>query len=281
MQVHAKSTHTRIQIGATMRQLAIWLLCVFILFPIGYIVLSSFKTNAEINRVLSLPASPSFANYQKVLDSPLFATGTVNSFVVTISALVIGVAVSALAGYAVGRQRGRLFVLIYGLFVMSLMIPAGANLTTIYVLMKNLGLLNAQLGLILIYAAGAVPFGVLLYAGFIKTIPIELDEAATIDGCGYFARFRMIILPLLRPAIVAHVVLSAVGIWNDFLMPFLLITSDERKTLPLAVFAFQSNHATDYGPIFAMLTLAVIPPTLLFLFTQRYFYNSVAGAVKG
>lgn len=281
MRLQAKPRYTSLPIESVLRHLVIWPLCVLVLFPIGYIVLSSFKTNAEINRVLSLPASPSFANYQKVFESPLFASGTINSFVITVSSLVIGVAVSSLAGYAIGRQRGRLFVFIYGLFVMSLMIPAGANLSTIYVLIKNLGLLNSQLGLILIYAAGVVPFGVLLYAGFIKTIPLELDEAATIDGCGYFARFRIIILPLLRPAIVTHVVLSAVGIWNDFLMPFLLITSDDRKTLPLAVFAFQSNRVTDYGPIFAMLTLAVIPPTLLFLFTQRYFYNSVAGAVKG
>ena len=279
--MHALPEPARARRIAVLAHLFVWALSLLILLPIGYIVLSSFKTNAEINRVLTLPASPSFDNYRKVFASPLFASGTLNSFAITMCALIIGVLVSSLAGYAIGRQRGRLFVLIYGLFVMSLMIPAGANLTTIYVLVKNLGLLNSQLGLILIYAAGVVPFGVLLYAGFIKTIPLELDEAATIDGCGYFTRFRLVILPLLRPVIVTHVVLSAVGIWNDFLMPFLLITSDERKTLPLAVFAFQSNRVTDYGPIFAMLTMAALPPTLFFLFTQRYFYNSVAGAVKG
>lgn len=272
---------SRLGLSAVVRHSVVWTLCVLVLLPIAYIVVSSVKTNIEINRVLTLPAAPSFDNYLTVLRSPLFISGTLNSVVVTGGALLLGVSVSALAGYAVGRQRGRLFVAIYGLFLLSLMIPAGANLTTLYILMKNLGLLNSLLGLIIVYATSIIPFGVLLYAAFVKTIPLELDEAAMIDGCGYLTRFLRVILPLLRPAVVTHIVLSSVGIWNDFLMPFLLITSDERKTLPLAVYTFQSNRVTDYGAIFAMLTLAVIPSTLLFLLTQRYFYNSVAGAVKG
>jgi raffinose/stachyose/melibiose transport system permease protein len=281
MATDAQIRPSRFSLGTLVVQLGVWLLCGLTLFPVAFIVVSSLKTNTEINRVLTLPAAPSFANYLRVLESPLFFRGTLNSLLVTLGALAIGVTLSALAGYAVGRQRGPLFVLIYGMFVVSLMIPTGSNLATLYLLMKNLGLLDSLLGLIVVYATGIIPFGVLLYAGFIKTIPVELDEAATIDGCGYYLRFWLVILPLLRPAIITHIVLSSVSIWNDFLMPFLLITSDEYKTLPLAVYSFQSNRVTDYGAIFAMLTIAVIPPTIFFLLTQRYFYNTVDSAVKG
>ncbi len=259
----------------------VWLFCLFILIPILYIGISSFKTNIEINRVLSLPATPNLENYLKVVQNPLIITGTLNSLFVTASAMFIAVFASSLAGYAIGRARTRLFALIYVFFLSSLMIPSVANMAALYSLLRSLGLLNSRVGLVLVYAAGAVPFGVLVYSSFIKNVPLELDEAATIDGCGYFQRFFQIIFPLLKPAIVTHIVFSASFIWNDFFMPFLFITSEDKKTLPPAIYSFQSNNVTDYGPIFAMLVLAVLPLVIFFLFSQRYFYDSVAGSVKG
>ena len=259
----------------------VWLFCLFILIPILYIGISSFKSNIEINRVLSLPAAPDLENYLKVVQNPLIVTGTLNSLFVTASAMIMAVFAAALAGYAIGRARTRFFVVIYVFFLSSLMIPTVANMAALYSLLRSLGLLNSRVGLILVYAAGAVPFGVLVYSSFIKNVPLELDEAATIDGCGYFQRFFLIILPLLKPAIVTHVVFSASFIWNDFFMPFLFITSEDKKTLPPAIYSFQSNNVTDYGPIFAMLVLAVLPLIIFFLFSQRYFYDSVAGSVKG
>ena len=259
----------------------VWMFCLFILVPILYIVISSFKTNIEINRVLSLPAAPNLDNYLKVVQNPLIITGTLNSLFVTSSAMIMAVFASSLAGYAIGRAKTRFFVLVYIFFLSSLMIPNVANMAALYSLLKSLGLLNSRVGLILIYAAGAVPFGVLVYSSFIKNVPFELDEAATIDGCGYFQRFFLIIFPLLKPAIVTHIVFSASFIWNDFFMPFLFITSEDKKTLPPAIYSFQSNNVTDYGPIFAMLVLAVLPLVIFFLFSQRYFYDAVAGSVKG
>jgi raffinose/stachyose/melibiose transport system permease protein len=259
----------------------VWAFCIFILLPIGYIVLSSFKTNEEINRVLSFPAQPNLNNYLKVFQNPLISTGTFNSLFITCTALLISISASALAGYSIGRAKTKLFVAFYLFFLSSLMIPTVSNMASLYSLIRNLGLLNSRVGLILIYAAGAVPFGVLLYSSFIRTIPIELDEAAMLDGAGYFERFAKVIIPLLRPAIITHVVFSAGFIWNDFLMPFVFITSDDKRPLSTAVYAFQSNNVTDYGPIFSMLLLAVIPPVVFFLMAQKYFYSTVAGSIKG
>jgi raffinose/stachyose/melibiose transport system permease protein len=259
----------------------IWSFCLFVLIPIAYVLISSFKTNEEINRVLSMPAVLNFENYVKVIENPLFISGLLNSLFITTSAMVIAVILSSLTGYAIGRARNSVFTIIYLFFLSSLMIPNVANMASLYGLMKNLNLLDSRLGLILVYAAGAIPFGVLLYAAFIKSVPVELDEAAMIDGCNFYQRYFGIILPLLRPAIVTHIVFSATAIWNDFFLPFLFITSDDKKTLPMAVYTFQSNRVTDYGPIFAMLVLAVIPLVLFFLLTQRYFYNAVSGAIKG
>lgn len=263
------------------RYLIVGVFCLFVLIPIGYVVISSFKTNEEINRVLSFPRSLHIDNYRKVIENPLVINGLFNSLFITSTSMFIAVIVSSLAGYAIGRARTPIFAAAYLLFLSSLMIPNVANMGALYSMLKGLSLLNSRVGLILIYTAGAIPVGVLLYAGFIRAVPLELDEAAMLDSCGFLRRYRFIILPLMRPAIITHVALSATAIWNDFFMPFLLITSDDKKPLPLAVYTFQGNNVTDYGPIFAMLVLAVLPLVIFFLFSQRYFYNSVAGSLKG
>ena len=103
-----------------------------------------------------------------------------------------------------------------------------------------------------------------------------------IDGCGFFRRFYHVVLPLLRPAVVTHIVLNVIGIWNDFLTPLVYTTSDDKKTLPLAIFSFVGNHATDWGAIFALLTLSMVPPLIFFLVTQKYIYQALTqGILKG
>ena len=262
--------------------LVIGLFCLFELVPLCYVVLSGFKTNTEINRVTFFPSHLRLQNYTDVFASPLVIPGFVNSLIIIVGSLLIGVMVSALAGYALSRWRGIFSLAIYLVFLSAFMIPNATNLATTYALLQKLGLLDSRAGLIMIYAAGTIPFGVLLYAGFVKTIPRELDEAAMIDGCGFFRRFYYVVFPLLRPAVVTHIVLNVIGIWNDFLTPLVYITSDDKKPLPLAMFSFVSNHATDWGAIFALLTLSMIPPLLFFLIAQKYIYQALTqGVVKG
>lgn len=163
-----------------------------------------------------------------------------------------------------------------------MMIPVGANLVSLYSLLRGLHLTNSRLGLILVNAAQALPMGILLYTGFVKTIPREIDEASVIDGAGYAKRLSLVVMPLLKPVSVTFIVITSVNVWNEFLLSLLFITSESKRTIPLAVYTFSSSHASDFGAIYAMLAIAILPPALFFLLTQKYFYQGMtAGAVKG
>lgn len=255
---------------------------VAVMIPIAHVFMSSFKTNEEINRVISLPSGMFLNNFSQVFKSSAAMYGLMNSMMVTIAAMLIAVIVTSFAGYAIGRRREKLFVFLYLFFLSAMMIPVGSNLVSLYTILKSLHLTDSRIGLTLIYAAQAIPMGVLLYTGFVKTIPREIDEASIIDGCGYLERFGLVISPLLKPVSVTFIVIASVNTWNDFLMPLLFITSESKRTLPLAVYTFTSANVSDFGAIYAMLALAIVPPALFFLLTQKYFYQGItAGAVKG
>ena len=134
--------------------------------------------------------------------------------------------------------------------------------------------------MILLYASG-VSMGILLFTSFIKTIPVEIEEAAEIDGCNYFQRFWYIILPLLKPVSVAYVMIQILGIWNDFLLPQLFLSEREKQTITLAVYTFKNERGSDWGAIFALMSLVVVLPMVLFLCNQKYFFEGMTiGAVK-
>lgn len=274
-----------IRLDHLMKLLGIALLVVVVLFisvPVVYVFVSSLKTTAEINRVVLIPEQLYWINYGNVFKNKLVLQGMWNSVFITAASMAVAVAVSSLAGYAIGRRTEKLFRLLYLLFLSAMMIPVGSSLVSLYTIIKSIGLTNSAFGLILIYSAQAIPLGILLYSGFVKTIPRELDEAATIDGCGYYRRFGSVLFPLMKPVSITFVVISSINVWNDFLMPLLFITSEGKRTLPLAVYSFTSSHAADLGGIFAMLTIAVVPPIIFFAFMRNYFFEGLtAGAVKG
>lgn len=269
-------------IKVIVRYIVLILFALCVLFPLFNALINSVKTNAEIYRMTLLPGVPSFQNYVNVFKNNTFYIGLINSLIITVMSIICSVAVTSIASYGISRRKEKRFTFIYIFFLSSMMIPVAANMTALYSIVRNMGLLNTRTGLIFVYIAGAVPMGIMLYTGFIKSIPRELDEAATIDGCGYVKRFYVVILPLLKPIIVTHILMSSINIWNDFFTPLLLISSPEKKTLTFAVYSYMGEHATDWGSVFAMLTLAMLPPILMFLFSQKHFYSGItAGAVKG
>lgn len=275
-------TKTRKFVNKFFMYLVLTLFCIILLFPIANAVVSSFKTNAEINRVALFPSSFSFANYAKVVKTPIVWTGFLNSAIVVLSTMALSVVLASFAGYGIARRTEKRFTAFYFLFLSAMMIPTAANMSALYDLVRKLGLLDTRLGLILIYTAGAMPMGVMLYTGFLKSIPKELDESATIDGCSYMQRFFVVILPLLKPIIVTQIITSCISVWNDFFTPLLLIRSAEKKTISVAIYAFSGENFSDWGAIFALLVLAMIPPVLLFILCQKHFYQGITtGAVKG
>ena len=255
---------------------------IMVLFPIANALMNSFKSNADIYRVTLLPKELNFQNYINVLHNKTFYIGTLNSIIILVVSMVCAVLLTSFASYGLSRRKEKRFTFIYMFFLSAMMIPLGANMTALYSIIKQLGLLDTRTGLVLINITGAIPMGTMLYTGFIKSIPRELYESAMIDGCGYIKRFYLIIFPILKPTFVTQILMSSVSIWNDFFLPLLLISSPDKKPITFAVYAFASEHATDWGAIFAMLTLAMIPPILLFLLSQKHFYSgAAAGAVKG
>lgn len=269
-------------LSPVLKYVFVYLGIILIIIPIANIFMSGFKTTGEINRVLSFPSSFYLENYKKVFTSYYVMGSFVNSAIITSATIILNVILCSLAAYSLARRREKIFGFMYYFFLSAMMIPAVANLSTLYSIVITLGLKDTRTALILIYSALQVPMGILLYTGFIKTLPRQLDEAAKIDGCNYLQAFIKVISPLLKPVTASYAVITVIFVWNDFLMPLMIINSQEKKPLTLAVYSFVSEHAADYGAIYAMLIVAMIPPIVLFLVSQKYFYKGITmGAVKG
>ncbi|THF80758.1 carbohydrate ABC transporter permease [Cohnella fermenti] len=268
----------------TLRVVQYAILCAaaaMILIPVLNIVLSSFKTNEEINRVFTLPSSFNFANYRRVFQSSSVWMNIVNSFLVTGSAIAIAVYATSMAAHTLARRAEAGFQVLYYVFISASMIPIAANLVPLYVLINKLGLVDTRLSIILISAAGAIPMGILLYTGFIKGISRSLEESASLDGCGRIGLFLRIVFPLLRPVTMTYIVISSINVWNDFLMPLLFLRTESKKTITLAVYSYMSEYVNDWGAIYALLTIAFLIPVVFFVLNQKHFFGGVTdGAVK-
>lgn len=265
-----------------MKYIIIYTCALLIILPIAYMILSSFKNPQEVNKMVSLPAGFYLENYKTVFGNSVAMKSFLNSAFISVCTIIIDIGLCALASYAIARRKEKYFSFLYLLIMSAMMIPVVANLPAIYNIVLKFGLKDTRIALILIYAATQIPMGVLLFTGFIKGIPRELDEAAIIDGCGYFKRFQTIIFPLLKPVIVTYALTTMVYVWNDFLMPLMIISSEQKKPITLAVYSFVNEHQTNFGAIYAMLVIAVIPPVILFISLQKQFYQGgAAGAVKG
>ncbi|MBF6593721.1 MAG: carbohydrate ABC transporter permease [Thermaceae bacterium] len=254
-----------------------------VLSPLLVMLVSAFKSTREIfASPFAPPSMLSFQNFIKVWQVGQFDLYLRNSLIVTLGALALILLFGAMAGYALGRFRFRLNDVIYLFFLAGLMIPAKLALIPLFVQLKALGLLNSLWGLILVYAAGGIPAAVFIMAGFFRTLPSDLDNAARMDGAGEWQVFWRVMLPLVRPALAIVGIYSAIPIWNDFLLPLVFIQKPELKTLMQGLTVFFGQYQTDWGALFAGLTLASLPLALLYLLLSEEFIKGLtAGATKG
>jgi raffinose/stachyose/melibiose transport system permease protein len=187
-----------------------------------------------------------------------------------------------MAAYCIERGNKKITNVIYIYFLMSMMIPFQAYMIPLFRQMKFMGLFGTMAGPVVIYLAGAVSFGCLLFTSFLKGIPIEIEEAARIDGCGSLRTFWSIVFPLLKPVTASMVVLNGLGIWNDFLMPMLVLPAGEPKTVNVEIFSFVDQFASRWDIVFAGVVAGIIPVLIVFLSLQQYFVKGItAGAAKG
>jgi raffinose/stachyose/melibiose transport system permease protein len=256
-------------------------LSALVLLPVAHVIISSFKTTAEISRLDLFPSTLYYENYVKVFNNPYTIFGFVNSFIIASTSIVIIVFVTSLASYGIARRREKMFSFFYALFLLAMIIPAASTMVPLYKLISDLRLVDNRLSLILIYSASGIPMGILLYSSFIKTVPVSLDESAVIEGCGYLSRFYLIVFPLVRSITATLIILRLPAIWNDFMMPLLFIRDNWKKPITLVVYTFIWEYNQDFGAIFALLVLVMIPPIVFFLIGQKHIYKSItAGAVK-
>lgn len=268
-------------VGRFLQYAFIYVLTFLVLLPVANIFISAFKTNVEINRSNPLPGAFRLSNFQKVLSSKIFFTGMYSSLLMTVCGLAISTILAALAAYPLSRCKGKFYNFLYFFFLSAQMIPGVATLIPQYTMLRGMGLMNTRLGLILIYGS-SVSMGILLYTSFFKTVPKELDEAALIDGCGYFKTFFYILFPILKPVTISYIMVSISGIWNDFLKPELFISTKAKQPITLAVYSYSNMNGSDWGAIFALMSLSVLVPMIVFLCGQRYFFEGMTvGAVKG
>jgi raffinose/stachyose/melibiose transport system permease protein len=254
-----------------------------VLIPVVLMGLSAFKSTREIfQSPFALPASWSLDNFTKVWVEAKFGAYFQNSVFVTVASAVILVAFGAMASYALGRFAFRGNELLYVYFLSGLLLPIRLAIIPLFILMRNLNLLDSLWSLILIYAASGLPSAIFILTGFFRQLPVDLDSAARIDGAGEWTIFARVMLPLVRPALVIVTIYNIIPIWNDFFFPLVFIKSEALKTLPLGMTTFFGQYYTDYAALFAGLTLAALPVIVVYVALSQHFIRGLtAGAIKG
>ncbi|MEL0636253.1 carbohydrate ABC transporter permease [Marinomonas sp. TI.3.20] len=259
------------------------LLIVFImLLPLIYMVMMSFKTTTEIaQNPLGLPSSLYWGNYITALSSMGYVRSVLNSLGITVSVIIIVVFAGAMAAYPLARIQNRLSRTIVMIMALGLATPGFVTITPIYVIFRDIGLLDSYFGVILAFAALKLPLAVFFYTSFIAAIPIELEEAARLDGCTNWQVFWHVIRPLLAPVTATLSLFVMIMVWNDLIYPLLLLTDKDKLTVMIAVYKFVGNTGIDPTKLFPAAVLGSLPLLLMFaVFQRKIMAGATAGGVK-
>lgn len=256
----------------------------FFLAPIFIIFNYSFKGKRELylSSPLSLPESLNLENYKAAFDKLDLTTTFVNTFVYTLVSVLILAILCGTTAWAIARCRRKFFKFCYIYFIVGILIPYQALFLPIYMIGYKLHLTNTRYGIIFMYVATGISFGVFLMNSFMATVPLELEEAARIDGCSVFRTYFSVVLPLLKPAMATLIIMQSFQIWNDYLLASLYVSKKQLKTLTVAIQSLFSAQSSDYTTAMAAIVISVLPIAILFLSLQKYFIKGMTvGAVKG
>lgn len=271
-------------ISSTVMYLLLGIYAVVQVYPLIWLFLFSFKDNNEIysGNAMGLPAVWRGANYLTVLTSGNVGIYLLNSVIVTVVTIVISTVLITMAAYSIVRLRWKLNKVFLTYLLLGLMVPIHATLLPMFIILRNLNLLNTYFSLILPYVVFALPMGVFIMVGFLKGIPVELEESACLDGCGIYRIFYYITIPLLRPAIATVAIFTFLSSWNELMFANTFINDDTLKTLTVGIMSLSGQQGTQWGPIGAGLVIATVPTLLIyFLLSDQLQKSMIAGAVKG
>lgn len=265
-------------------RIPLFLILVFILIPFIWAVITSFKTKDVITgmNISLLPNPITFENYVNVWKVSKFSNYFLNSLYVSFIALVIIVVCSVLNGYALARYKFRGKNIFMMLLIGTQLMPVIILIIPLFVIFKQMGLVNNRWSLIIFYIAMQIPFNSILMKGFVSGIPVAVEEAAWVDGAGRTKTAVYILLPMLLPGIVATGAFAFVSCWNEFMVSFSFLTSQKLFTIPVGLKYMIGEYTIDYGSLAAGSIIALIPPVILFAYIQKFLVNGLgAGAIKG
>lgn len=265
-------------------QIIMTVMAVLFLAPLFIILNYSFKSKKELylTSPLSLPSSFQLENYKKAFDKLDLATTFTNTFFYTAISVLILALLCGTTAWAIARCRAKFFKFCYIYFIVGILIPYQALFLPIYIIGYKMNLTNTRYGIIFMYIATGISFGVFLMTSFMSTVPIELEEAARIDGCSVYRTYFMIVMPLLKPAMATLIIMQAFQIWNDYLLASLYVSKKSLKTLTVAIQSLFSAQTSDYTTAMAAIVISVLPIAILFISLQKYFIKGMTvGAVKG
>ncbi|MBN2874315.1 MAG: carbohydrate ABC transporter permease, partial [Spirochaetales bacterium] len=246
------------------------------------IIVNSFKPYGDIIKdAAALPAKLDFQNYAKAWNLVSFPKVFLNSVIVNSLSIAGMVLMGSMTAWRLVRRPHLASKVIFILFVSAMMIPFQSVMIPMVKMANLLGLVNSLMGVVIVYFGFGVPLTVFLFHGYIKSIPRELEDAAYIDGCGTVQTFFLIVLPLLKPMVVTVIIVQLLWVWNDFLLPALLLFSSSVQTIPLGIFAFFGQHMNRWDWALSTLIMGMVPVVVFFLSLQKYVIRGItAGSVK-
>lgn len=271
------------KIWLAIKYAALIIFTVMCLYPLVWLFLASFKTNQELYfNTWGLPEAWQLTNYINAVLKGKVIQYFGNSVIIAVSAVFVTVIFATMASYAITRMNWKFSKLVYGIFLLGMMVPIYGLIIPLFSIFKTMGLLNNHLAVIIPQIALGFPMAIFIICGFMGSIPRELEEAAIIDGCSVFQCFMKIVLPIAKSSIVTVAVVQFINVWNDLLLPRIFLTDSEKMTLPVGLTNFQAMYSTDYVGMIAAVIITIIPSIIVYILLHKQIMEGmVAGAVKG
>ena len=281
---HKISVRGREKVGNVVTYLVLFLFIALMIIPIFWGFLTSWKGTAEISRFppTIFPEIIDIGNFYKLLFMSNFSTYFMNSVIVTVTCVVISTVIAGHAAYALAKFRIKHREKIMFAILMTSMVPAVALLIPLYIMSVKAGLYNTRIMLVLVYTAWRTPMLTWILKGFFESAPVAIEEAAMIDGCSRLKTFYKVVVPISQPGIVSSALLTAVYVWNDFLVSFTFVTDEKLRTVSVGLYSYITQYKVQWGELMAAVMVTIIPIIIMFVCLQSKFVDGMAaGAVKG
>jgi len=279
----AKTLRIKARIGRVALYVAAYLILAFIVVPVLFAILGGFRTTGQIAAdPVGLPNPWVFTSYKATLTLPAFWRQMFNSTLIALITTAVVLPVASLAAFVIARYRFRGRESFYTLFTLGLLFPVAVAIIPLFIVLRQIGMLNNPLGIALAQAAFALPLSIVILRPFLRSIPRDLEDAAAIDGCTTFRFYWSVILPLSRPALATVAILTIVTSWNAFLLPLLVLIQPEQWTLPIGVNNISAQYTSDTARVLAYTSLSIIPALFFYFLTERQIVRGLtAGSLKG